>query len=163
MSSEPARPVDRAGWLPGRWDEEPDRVEFRHAGLPCLLVRSASMGAWCGYVGVPPGHPAYGEEWDSDVVDGLDVHGGISYAGRCSGVICHVPQPGESDDVWWLGFDCCHAFDVAPKTAALLAAVPGRHILVDTVTTPFESYKSVNYVRREVEGLAEQLAGERRA
>jgi hypothetical protein len=28
--------------------------------------------------------------------------------------VCHVPQPGESDDVRWIGFDFGHAGDYSP-------------------------------------------------
>src|SRR5690606_29850193 len=108
---------DRSEWPPGPWDNEPeDTVECRVAGFPCLLVRGPS-GAWCGYVGVPPGHSLHGKSYGDDAVDALNVHGGITYGGACQvgGHICHVPAPGEPDDVWWLGFDCNHSGDVSPN------------------------------------------------
>ena len=52
--------IDRSDWLPGPWDDEPDRVEWRDeaTGLPCLLRRgSPFIGVWCGYVALPPDHP----------------------------------------------------------------------------------------------------------
>ena len=55
-------PVNRDGWGPGPWDGEPDRVEFKHAGLPCLLLRGPS-GAWCGYAAVAPGHALHGVDY----------------------------------------------------------------------------------------------------
>ena len=95
------------------WLKEPDRVLFKYEGFPCLLNR-APTGAWCGYVGVPPGHPAHGKDY-GDVE--VHVHGGLTYSDSCQedGPICHVPEPGEPDDVWWLGFDCAHYNDFAPK------------------------------------------------
>lgn len=133
--------VDRSGWPTGEWDDEPDRVDFHHAGLACLLLRNR-LGAWCGYVGVPSTHPAYAKPYDA--VD-VDVHGGLTYGSRCDGHhICHVPQPGEPDDLWWLGFDCMHHMDVIPSMPE---------------TRGWESdYRSVRYVRRQTEDLAEQLA-----
>src|SRR5437868_461399 len=95
---------------PGPWDNEPDRLEWRHAGLPCLMNRNRS-GVWCGYVAVPPGHPFHGASYDDERTYDLPSHGGLTFSSTCSGEICHVPQPGEPDDVWWFGFDCNHGYD----------------------------------------------------
>ena len=81
--------VDRTGWPAGEWDTEPDRLEFRHARLPCLLARGRS-GAWCGYAAVGPRHPLYGQACDGVEID---VHAGLTYSGACDGHICHVPAP----------------------------------------------------------------------
>lgn len=99
--------VDKAGWGDGPWHAEPDRVEWEHAGLPCLAVRGPA-GAWCGYAAVPPAHPLHGKSTED--ID-VEVHGGLTYANRCQGHICHVPKPGEPDDVYWFGFDCAHSGD----------------------------------------------------
>lgn len=135
-----ARAVDRKGWPAGPWDGEPDRVEFRHAGFPCLIVRQ-SMGHLCGYVGVPLGHPWHGKGYD-DVP--ARAHGGLTYAEECGGEVCHVPAPGEPEDLWWLGFDCAHAGDLQPG-AMRFYAYPGG-----------EAYKTVDYVRAEALALATQ-------
>lgn len=137
--------IDRAGWARGTWDEEPDRVEWRASGLPCLAVRNHS-GAWCGYVGLPPGHTLHGVDYDSayeKLSEG--VHGGLTYADRCSPPICHVPAEGESDDVWWLGFDCFHGGDAVPRSP--------QH---------FAEYRDLTFVTGETESLASQLAGVKR-
>jgi hypothetical protein len=135
-----SEPVDRSGWPAGPWDGEPDRVEFEHAGLPCLLNRS-HLGAWCGYAAVSPGHALHGKSYEAPDVD---VHGGLTYADACFGPICHVPKPGEPDDVWWFGFDCAHGGDSVPSWP--------RGVFAGT-------YRDLAYVRRETEQLAEQLAG----
>jgi hypothetical protein len=72
----------------------------------------------------------------------LSVHGGITYAERCAGHICHVPAPGEPDNVWWLGFDCAHSGDRVPRMDHARG---------------WEQYRDVRYVRSEVESLASQL------
>jgi hypothetical protein len=143
-------PVDRSGWPPGPWDQEPDRVEWRHAALPCLIVRSRTTGALCGYVGLPPGHPHHGAAYeDVDVF----VHGGLTYSNACAGGICHLPQPGEPADVWWLGFDCAHADDLMPRHADDLMP---RHAGSD-VLREFTTYCDVGLVTAWVNELAEQL------
>jgi hypothetical protein len=136
---------------PGPWQDEPDRVEFRHAGLPCLMNRNR-MGVWCGYVAVPPGHPLHGKHY-GDVE--VDVHGGrLTYSDVCQGEICHVPAPGQPDDVFWFGFDCAHAMDLVPGIDKVLADIghPRPSFMMGDV------YRDMAYVRREVESLAEQLA-----
>jgi hypothetical protein len=143
--------VNRMGWEPGPWDDEPDRVQFKTtAGLVGLVVRSALTGALCGYVGVPPGHPLHGKKYGE--IEGVSVHGGLTYSERCDdGPICHVAEPGEPAAVWWIGFDCGHAFDLMPALMAQIA----RHGL--HWGHPDE-YRPLAYVRAEVERLAEQVA-----
>lgn len=149
----------RKNWARGEWDNEPNREEFEHAGLPCILQRGPS-GAWCGYVGISPGHPLHGigysgttdkdGNYSSSPVSDLDVHGGITYAEHCAGSICHVPKPGESEHAWWLGFDCAHSGDLSPKS-----------LKFDEDNgygpSPYETYKTMSYARRQTERLAKQL------
>lgn len=143
--------------VPGPWDDEPDREESRWCGLPVLVKRGPS-GAWCGYVGVPPGHPWHGKSYGDALCghDGcyehhidVDVHGGLTYAAPCDGNegegICHVPHEGEPADVWWLGFDCAHAWDISPRS--LKYGPP----MADEV------YRDLAYVTTEARKLAEQV------
>lgn len=133
---------NRSKWGSGPWDGEPDRIEFETQGFTCLMVRNL-MGVWCGYVAVPPDHPAY--QCDFDDLD-IDVHGGLTFAGPCRGQICRAPKPGQPEDVWWLGFDCAHGGDVIPSSNEYhFPAFPG------------DTYKAVPFVRREIERLAVQL------
>jgi hypothetical protein len=138
------KPVDRTGWLSGPWDLEIDRVEFEAHGFPCLLNRN-HFGAWCGYCAVPPGHPWHGkgyQEIDSEV----SVHGGLTYADACHGNICHVPKPGEPDNVWWFGFDCNHGGDRAP----------GMEKFHQSGFYRYEVYCDLAYARQQTENLARQ-------
>jgi hypothetical protein len=138
--------IDKTGWPNGPWMTEPDRKEWRRAGFPCLIRRVSHSGALCGYVAVPPGHPWHGKSYD-DIE--ADVHGGLTYAAACRGDICHVPAPGEPDDVWWLGFDHAHAWDRMPGTEARnpnLGAFDGS------------VYRDMTFVTAGVEALADQAA-----
>jgi hypothetical protein len=147
--------LPKSEWGDGPWQDEPDRELWRHeSGYPLLAVRGP-QGAWCGYVGLPPGHPWHGQgPWDL----GVEVHGGLNYAGPCSGEVCHVPGPGESDDVWWLGFDCNHAFDLWPAIAANLRTLPG-----DYGSILGGHYWTLDEVREEVLRLAQQAIDAARA
>lgn len=115
--------IDKSAWGPGPWQDEPDKVQWSDplTGLPCLAVRPKVHGSWCAYVGVAEGHPLFGKE-DSEEMP-LSVHGGITFTDFCveddkEHGICHVPDPGEPDRVWWLGFDHGHADDYMPALAA---------------------------------------------
>jgi hypothetical protein len=61
-------------WAEGPWQQEPDRLEWRYNGVPCLIVRNM-MGALCGYAAVGPTHPWYG-----------------SYYGDCVAGCKEIPQ-----------------------------------------------------------------------
>jgi len=132
--------IDRKNWRRGEWDNEPDRVDFIHAGFSCFIQRGP-VGSWCGYVGVPSNHPSY-EKHYNDV--NVDVHGGLTYANKCNGHICHVPESGMPDDVWWLGFDMAHHMDYSPGMAQYDIGNRGM-------------YRNMAYATHETKQLAEQL------
>ena len=146
MSATIEHAIDKSSWGPGPWMTEPDRKEWRHAGFPCLIVRVEHHGAWCGYVAVPPGHPWHGKGYD-DI--NAEVHGGLTYAEKCGGAVCHVSGPGEPDDVWWLGFDHAHAGDLCPATASWFG---------DRFGESNDVYRDMDYVIAGVNELAEQAA-----
>lgn len=135
--------------LEGPWNTEPDYVAWKtESGLPALVVRNLSMGHLCGYVAVPPGHPLYGKDYDTPDVS---VHGGLTYAAKCMGRVCHIPEEGETDDVWWFGFDAGHFGDRSPGTEAALSGFLAQ--------SEFKTgtYKTLDYMKKECELLAEQL------
>jgi hypothetical protein len=147
--------IDRKSlnWPPGPWDNEPDKVQWPDpsTGMPCLAVRNPRHGHWCGYTGVEAGHPVYGTDcYDCD----LSVHGGVTFTDQCQPDaeetgICHIPGEGESDNIWWVGFDCGHAWDLSPSDV--------RHYGEDAGGT----YRTLGYVREQCQDLAQQLQGMR--
>jgi len=163
--------LDKSTWPAGPWHDEPDKEQYTDSvtGLPCLIRRNDELGHLCGYVGVAPSHPWYGKSEDGCMAGRLhcgsvkidfcacgnspasrtDVHGGLTYAAPCrhdpsEHGICHVPAPGEPDDVWWFGFDCAHVGDWSPGYRP--------------ECWPDESYRTWEYVRAQCEALAAQLA-----
>lgn len=163
--------IERTGQVPeGPWLSEPDKVHWIDptTDLDCLAVRNG-MGAWCGYVGLPPGHKFHGigydectkpaectDEWCYEHSPNavVSVHGGLTFASSCGESpkgegygICHVPLPGRPHDVWWLGFDCCHAGDQPPYDAAMRHRSWGRD----------DVYRDLAYVKAETADLARQL------
>lgn len=171
-------PVDKSGWGPGPWQDEPDRIEWEHAGRPCLMVRNTQVsGAWCGYAAVDPGHPWHGLNYsrieiERDEQGGLvvreadrpspesiiDVHGGLTYSGACRGSVCHVAKAGQPEDVWWFGFDCAHGFDLSPLMEVALNRARRELGMPSLLENPrHEVYRDVAYVQAQVNSLAEQL------
>lgn len=144
--------IDRTGWPSGEWDNEPDRLDFIHQGLACMMIRTPP-GHWCGYVGVPDTHVGFKKPYD-DIVD-VEVHGGLTYGAPCAGHICHVPAPGMPDNVWWFGFDCTHLGDISPGMF--------KYRTSEFYHMSHEYYRNVEYVKTEVISLADQLAVLRRA
>lgn len=165
--------IDKSTWGPGPWQEEPDKVQWQDepTGLACLAVRHPQYGHWCGYVGVPESHPAFGLGYEEvehiaptqpeDNWLGFDVHGGLTFADLCQDDpdakehgICHIPAPGEPDRVWWLGFDASHAWDRSPGREALYRSlgIPAFRGLHST-----DEYRTLEYVQAECTKLARQL------
>jgi hypothetical protein len=113
------------------------------------VVTHNGRGYRCGYVRIPVEHPLHGEK--ANALDGLEVHGGLSFA--AADHPCEDEQDGGG---WWLGFDCAHSYDGPdlslfetdddiPEWARFLAQYPGE-------------VRTTEYVRSECVDLAEQLA-----
>jgi len=146
------RTVDKSTWGAGPWQNEPDKKQWldEETGYPCLIVRNP-VGALCGYVGVSRAHPAFEQDYN-DVA--ADVHGDLTFSGFChepegddhSQGICHLTEDGER--VWWLGFDCAHAFDLCPSMAAYMRFME---------LSAYGAYRDLSYVASEVQSLARQL------
>lgn len=147
--------IDKSNWGDGPWLSEPDKVQWtdESTGLPCLAVRHKESGHWCGYVGVSALHPLHGIDYDqAHRMADISCHGGLTYSAGCSHgdeatSICHVPEPGQPDDVWWLGFDCNHHRDLAPAMEAKLPRFRGHTV-----------YRTLEYVREQCASLAGQLS-----
>ena len=114
------------------WELEPDEWE----GEMVYAVRHPSVGHWCGYLGLPEGHPWHGLDYDN-IEPSPDVHGGLTYAAN------HKPRQ-ESDGLWWIGFDCAHGGDYTP----------GSPSAWDTGA----AYRTLEYVKQELLKLAKQAA-----
>jgi hypothetical protein len=155
--------IDKSTWLPGPWHGEPDKKQFtdRATGYPCLIHRGPS-GALCGYVGVSKTHPLYAKPYSNAYVD---VHGGLTFAASCDpaprfdgGGICHTVSAYEDDDIWWLGFDCAHAYDLMPGH---IHSSPELSFLENMAPMwpgePGTTYKDISYVMNECISLARQL------
>lgn len=77
-------------------------MEIKTKLIPITWLPTMTHGYGCGYIGVPPEHPWYGQHYDN--LHGVDVHGGLTYSDNSVG-----KEP--ADGYWWLGFDTAHYTD----------------------------------------------------
>lgn len=122
----------------GPWHDELDVVAFEYNGLPCLLARGLGA-AWCGYVGLPAGHPwADVDLREGAVGDGcaaVSVHGGVTSQGSSVRF--------RELDFRVIGFDCGHM---------------GSGDLVPANSSGVGEYRDVSYACCELVFLAQQVA-----
>lgn len=153
--------LNKSEWGEGPWMTEPDKPQWTDAatGFVCLIIRNR-MGALCGYVGVEPEHSFFEQKYNSEALNALKVHGGLTFSDHCQPgpieqTICHIPAPGESDNIWWLGFDCAHAWDFMPQ----MIAFEKKYFPDFTNLWKDCIYRDIAYVQAECASLAAQIAG----
>lgn len=177
MQTREWRWIDHAEWGDGPWQNECDKRQWEDpaTGLPCLIVRHERSGHWCAYVGVGVEHPLYGRAYsectlfqkpcadtfcDHRLEFLLDVHGGITFSGPCQEQehgICHLPDAGEEDNLWWFGCDFAHSGDLSPGLAARLRQRGGSLAEELAACGYSEMYRTQAYAHQECQRLAEQL------
>lgn len=140
--------------IDGPWMNEPDKVQWKHEGMDCLIVRNHELFHLCGYVGVKPGHPYFEKDYDDvPLPDGEQPNGGLTYSSHCSGIVCH--DSGEKDDVWWLGFDYAHAGDAVPGMFIARATIPAlQSMYKHSYARDDEHYHTFEEVKADVERFA---------
>lgn len=131
--------------------------EWEHAGLKCVVVLAREAQHRCGYVRVPPTHPAFGLNYD---FVNVDVHGGLTF-GQIE------PCSHEDGQGYWFGFDCNHCMDSGfdPTIDINSISNPETRYLLATHKRFFRMdeghYWTHDEVVAETERLAEQLAVEK--
>jgi len=142
---------------------EPFKIErqWEHAGLTCAVVLACEAGHRCGYVRVPPGHPAFGKEYDA--ID-VEVHGGLTFAELEP---CKNHPEGQG---YWLGFDTAHCGDAyhdpaaSPDDLSLSEETRRTLAVYREIKKKYptrgraDHYWTQSETERETEKLAEQLA-----
>lgn len=134
FSAVSGRPVDPT--IANIIREEGNYEEWTQDGYLCRIRRPPKLLAWCGYVRVPKGHPAYAQDYDN--ID-VDVHGGLTYSANDFPI-----DDGEliEEGFWWIGFDCAHGGDYVPGMNGMEYA---------------HEYRNKLYVKDQVRELVIQL------
>lgn len=146
--------ADKSQWGEGEWLSEPDKMQWTDpaTGLPCLIVRN-ELGVLCGYVGVSELHPWFEKDFSGEPIENTEIHGGLTFSGFCQEAdkergICHIPKLGQTDKVWWFGFDTAHGCDVCPAI---------HYRLLEIMHEYGSTYKNIDYVKSHVTALAATL------
>ena len=133
------------------WESEPDDAEWvdEPTKYKCRIVRNEHTGTLCGYVGIPRGHRMYGMTYQEAERDdnNFHVHGGLTYSGG-------MREP--FDDYHYFGFDTAHAGDLSPRVVLSML----KWLKEGDGALGFyegETYRTWDYVRREVKVLALKL------
>ena len=129
----------------GEWVEEPDQYGFVHKGLKCFIRRQffyedeqGQGGYLCGYVELP-------ETFDRELIDDLEVHGGITYRNKL-----------ENKENFWVGFDCAHCDDLVPSIEIFKKNnYKNDRRFFPTFATLV--YRNISYVENQCRSLADQI------
>jgi hypothetical protein len=133
------------------WTNEPRYLAWVHEWLLCVLLRGVH-NAWCGYVGLPPWHPLHGA---ARVDIDADIYGGITWA---AGYLRFGPTAEDTAlGIWWVGWDCAHAYDITPDTWEL-CRTQGPVPISDSPDGARLTYKTCAFAVGETERLAAQLS-----
>lgn len=108
----------------------------QHHGFDWFTARN-NMGYRCGYVIVPPGHPWFGQDYDSIAVE---CHGGLTFSDS------------TGFGAWCVGFDCAHAGDAPDPT------LPGTHHIFSSLLGGGDVIRSLEFVEAECCLLCAQAA-----
>jgi hypothetical protein len=147
--------IDKSTWADGPWKDEPDEVRFRHYGYECYLIRHPAMGAWWCQVAIPPSDPLFAEI-PRDRRPGIPAALSLAlYVAVAHGGLVALPGvvTEDGEEVWVVGFDCAHCFDLCPGPAALPKSPIGQLLGFPRL----ETYRTLEYARQQTEKLAEQL------
>lgn len=126
------------------WELEEDFYTGWAYHYPYVIIRQ-EQGHLCGYVGVPPGHEAHGKSYMDDETAYIICHGGLTFSSFIPNQWPREELPvGIEDYYWFLGFDCAHYNDIVPFNKF-------------TLPTFGAEYRTVEFVREEIQFLASQL------
>jgi len=164
------------------------RIEslFYYNNLKCCVILG-SLGHRCGYVGVPPEHPLYNVDYNTNLNnpellqeiknspsgkrsiislfcwDGEDVSPGILFNVHggitYSGTSNKYPTL-QIDPIWWFGFDCGHYGDGKDWEAVKKYFLPKEWeylYKIDSLYFDDSQIRSKEYVEDECRSLVEQL------
>ncbi|MFF2531256.1 hypothetical protein ACFVS2_20350 [Brevibacillus sp. NPDC058079] len=150
--------------LKEKWEIEPEFSDLRFGKYHLVIWRHPEFGQLNGYVGIKRSHSYFGKERSDKRIGELNVHGGITFAGKEKG-------DGFRKGYWYFGFDTAHAFDYAPILEKIKEEMmrSGHPLMgeIKKITTPSSNviqmptrkhhYKDIEYVSNEVAYLYRQL------
>ena len=88
--------------------KEPDFILWKEEKYFCLIIRNLELLNLCGYVGVTTNSKLYKKDYHEEELLNIDIHGGLTF----SGLHDSYSVEGYPSDIWWIGFDCAHCYDI---------------------------------------------------
>ena len=120
-------PIDKSTWGPGPWQKEPDYLEWTDEET---LFHCEIKRTHMGHLCGYVHVPKGNPNYGRTDADlHMDCHGGVTYG-----------EINEETGLWVIGFDCAHFSDMSPGNLAAGG-----------------TYQDIQYVRKEVTALAQQL------
>jgi hypothetical protein len=136
--------ADKAPWL---HENDEDLLNEERGGFHLVVSRMPHMGNLNGYVGVKMSHPWYGLNYGHKKLEGVDVHGGLTFAGK---------NPMLKKKYWYFGFDTAHAFDLVPSMLMLHSELRReKGVTAFQFQDNMSVYRDAQYVAEHVEALYE--------
>lgn len=180
-------PLDKTKWPDGPWKTECDNAAWDLPNGLHALIRRNPLGAWCGYVGVPPTHPWYGRNYTTKAQaskemlernvdtnelcvvtlliasmrgDKMEEGLALNLAIRVHGGLTfadHIQSKHQGKDGWWY-----FGFDCAHSNDYVpgMAQYPNSEItqmFKALLGNRTEVYRTEEFVRSEVAHLSEEL------
>lgn len=131
--------------LLSKMQSEGNQSVFLYKGYVCFCNRiipvytsttvySQNMFHWCGYIGIPKGHPFYSKGYnDLNVV----CHGGLTFAGFFDN------DRADKDRLFFIGFDCAHSGDICSFS---------------TMFNNTDVYRDLQYVKNQCRKIVDQIS-----
>ena len=115
-----------------------------------VILKNQHFGTYNGYIGVNKDSCLYGIDY-MDLDHMVDVHGGLTYAGRAL-----LVEKEDEDDYWYFGFDTSHVGDYIPKLDKEIKHFLERisNILGIEIEEQENEYRDLEYVIKETSKLA---------
>ena len=124
--------------------ENPEVQIVTESGL-YALIKFAHNSHYCGYVLIEEDNKLYAMSYENPMVYNLNVHGGITFAGKL-------------DDKYYIGFDCAHAGDLMMiGDPSALESIYHIHREYKNTVEP-DVFRDYYYCRDQVESLAHQIS-----
>lgn len=117
-----------------------------------VVTMNRTMGIRCGYVAIPPEHPARQKSEAGELGGVIEVHGGVRFYGNHATLDKLLENTSEPH--FWIGFDAAHRGDgYDPENVS----DPAMREIIRLMDKGL-SVRSLDFMIQETEYLASQLA-----
>lgn len=118
------------------------------------------MGVRCGYINIPASVP-------TELIENINVHGGITYVGHSNEPIPGMDIKTDGNDTLWIGFDCMYYDDIPDYDSldkyandGLISASNDAKILkkIPCLKSNIAEIRTIEFCEYECKSVCEQVA-----